>query len=141
MEESSIFINTTIGDENREYTEQGGIPITTVHNMTKYYTLGGEKNYKNLILYTASQFGEKSYKYENYQYERWEGIYSKGNLVENEREFIEEISKKNNVITILFHGKEWNSKRIKVVDKFIEEIEKEGGNLMLSLLTLLKDLK
>ena len=122
-----FFINTTIGDENREYTEQGGIPITTVHNMTKYYTLGGEKNYKNLILYTASQFGEKSYKYENYQYERWEGIYSKGNLVENEREFIEEISKKNNVITILFHGKEWNSKRIKVVDKFIEEIEKEGG--------------
>ena len=30
------------------------------------------------------------------------------------------------VVAVLFHGKEWNSKRIKVVDKFIEELKKLG---------------
>ena len=121
-----FFINTTISDENREFVEHGGVPVTTAYNMAKYYTLGGEENCKNMILYTASELGDKKYPYEKYTYMRWEGIYNDGNAVEDEENFIKKIAKEPMVIAVLFHGKEWNSKRIKVVDKFIEELKKLG---------------
>ena len=121
-----FFINTTIDDENREFVEQGGIPVSVIYNMTKYYTLGGEENYKNMILYTASELGNKKYLYKKYNYTKWEGIYDNGNIVENEEDYIKKIAEEPMAIAVLFHGKEWNSKRIKVVDKFIEELEKLG---------------
>lgn len=122
-----FFINTTIEDENREFVEKGGVSTIALYNMTKYFTLGGEKNYRNLILYTANQLSAKKYSFEDYEYVKWEGIYSEGKAIEDERQFIQEISKESKVIAILFHGKEWRYRHIKVVDKFIEEIKKIGA--------------
>ncbi|MEG0134408.1 MAG: cobaltochelatase subunit CobN [Cetobacterium sp.] len=122
-----FFINTTIEDENREFVEKSGLSTTLIYTMSKYFKLGGEKNYKNLVLYTASNLSSKKYPFEEYEYIKWEGIYNEGKFIENEKEFIEKISKEEKVIAILFHGKEWNYRQIKVVNKFVEEIKKMGA--------------
>lgn len=123
-----FFIYTTIDDENREFIEQPKVNITLIHNLSQYFTLGEEANYKNIILYTASKLGQKFYPFKEYQYIKWEGIYHNQSILELEKEekFIEELSKMPVVIAILFHRKEWNTKK-KVVDKLIKEIENLGG--------------
>lgn len=60
--------------------------------MTKYYLLGGEKNYRNMILYAANTLGKDKYEIEECQYPQWEGIYNNGEIVKDTDEFIESIA-------------------------------------------------
>ena len=122
-----FFIHSTIEDETREFTKNSGISPLLYDKLTQYYLLGGEENYKNMILYIANSIGKTDYKVEDCIFPKWEGIYSDGKIVEDVDSFIEKISKKKNVIGILFHGREWQSRKMEVIDKFIEEIEREGG--------------
>lgn len=123
------FLHTTIEDENKEFVEKSGFSISARHQLEQYYTLGGEENLKNMVLYTANLLGDKVYPYESFKFLPWEGIYFLGEKIAEEEEetFLEKISKESNVVAILFHGKEWNTKRIEVVDAFIHEIEALGG--------------
>ena len=121
------FIHSTIEDENKEFVEQAGLSISMQYQLEKYYTLGGAENFRNMILYTASMLGEKKYPFENVQYLPWEGIYSSGIRIEEEKEFIRNMAEAPLVIALLFHGKDWNTKRIEVVDSFMKEIENLGA--------------
>ena len=123
----SFFIHSTIEDETREFTSNSGLSLLIQEKLTKYYVLSGEKNYKNMILYVANAIGKNKYEIEECQYPQWEGIYNDGKVVENTEKFLENIAKEKNVIGLLFHGREWQSKKMEVIDKFIEEIKKEGG--------------
>lgn len=123
----SFFIHSTIEDETREFTSNSGLSPLIQEKLTKYYILSGEKNYKNMILYAANAIGKNKYEIEECQYPQWEGIYNDGKVVENTEKFLENIAKEKNVIGLLFHGREWQSKKMEVIDKFIEEIKKEGG--------------
>ncbi|WP_462425554.1 cobaltochelatase subunit CobN [Fusobacterium varium] len=123
----SFFIHSTIEDETREFTSNSGLSPLIQEKLTKYYVLSGEKNYKNMILYAANAIGKNKYEIEECQYPQWEGIYNDGKVVENTEKFLENIVKEKNVIGLLFHGREWQSKKMEVIDKFIEEIKKEGG--------------
>ena len=121
------FIHSTIEDENKEFVEQAGLSISMRYQLEKYYTLGGAENFRNMILYTASMLGEKKYPFENVQYLPWEGIYSSGIRIKEEKEFIGNMAEAPLVIALLFHGKDWNTKRIEVVDSFMKEIENLGA--------------
>ncbi|WP_410208529.1 cobaltochelatase subunit CobN [Fusobacterium sp.] len=123
----SMFIHSTIEDETREFTANSGLSPLTHEKLSKYYILGGEKNYRNMILYAANSVGKYNYKVDDWQYPQWEGIYLDGKVIDDTDLFIDRIAGKKNVIGVLFHGTEWQAKRMEVVDKFVEEIRKEGG--------------
>lgn len=122
-----FFIHSTIEDETREFTANSGLSSLVQDKLTKYYLLGGEKNYRNMILYAANIIGKNKYEIEECQYPQWEGIYADGEIVKDTDKFIENIVKEKNIIGILFHGREWQNRRMELIDKFIEEVKKEGG--------------
>lgn len=124
-----FFISTPINDEKKEFDNQPGLLTTSLEKMRMYYLLGGENNFKNLILYTASAMKHGDYPYKNYTYNRWEGIYENGKAIpyEMEDEYMDKISKEKRVVGILVHGKEWNLKRTKVLNRFIDEVKAQGG--------------
>lgn len=70
-----FFIYSSIEDENREFVSKSGLSPLIHHKITKYYLLGGEKNYRNMLLYMANSLNHSNYKIEDYEYPRWEGIY------------------------------------------------------------------
>ena len=122
-----FFIHSTIEDETREFTSDSGLSPLVQEKLTKYYLLGGEKNYRNMILYAANTLGKDKYEIEECQYPQWEGIYNNGEIVKDTDEFIESIAEEKNIVGILFHGREWQSRRMEVINKFIEEVKREGG--------------
>lgn len=124
-----FFVSTPIIDEKKEFEKQPQLLTTSLEKMSIYYLLGGEENYKNLILYTASIMKYGDYPYKHPIYNRWEGICKDGYALDKKKEshYIEEIMNKKRVIAVLVHGKEWNLKRTKVLESFTAEIKKQGG--------------
>lgn len=100
-----FFIHSTIEDETREFTANSGLSSLVQDKLTKYYLLGGEKNYRNMILYAANTLGKDKYEIEECQYPQWEGIYANGEIVKDTDKFIESIAKEKNIVGILFHGR------------------------------------
>lgn len=133
-EKIPFFIYSSIEDETREFMNKSGLSLLTLDKLSKYYILGGEKNYRNMILYAANTIGKCKYKIEDYEYPRWEGIYDINREeylpYEEEEKYLGNLAVKKNVIGLLVHGKEWKSKKIKVLNRFIEEIKKEGGEVL-----------
>lgn len=123
----SFFIHSTIEDETREFSNDDILTTTDRIKLEKYYTLGGEKNYRNMFLYSINILNGENYEIEDCDYPIFEGIYWKGKLVTDIQKFKNEIEKRKNIVGILFHGRDWQNRKLKVVDSFIENIEKEGG--------------
>ncbi len=126
-----FFIYSSIEDENREFISKSGLSSLIQDKISKYYSLGGEKNYRNMLLYMANSLNHSNYKVEDYEYPQWEGIYDyeKKSYLSKEEEnvYLDKLLEEKNIIALIAHGKEWEIKKIKVINKFIEEIKKEGG--------------
>lgn len=126
-----FFIHSTIEDENREFISKSGLSLLVQDKLSKYYSLGGEKNYRNMILYAANSLVKTDYEVDDYEFPRWEGIYdyeiSDCISKEEEKSYLDKLLDRKNVIALMVHGKEWKTKKIKVINKFVEEIRKEGG--------------
>ena len=126
-----FFIYSSIEDENREFISKSGLSPLIQDKISKYYSLGGEKNYRNMLLYMANSLNHSNYKVEDYEYPQWEGIYDyeKKSYLSKEEEnvYLDKLLEEKNIIALIAHGKEWEIKKIKVINKFIEEIKKEGG--------------
>lgn len=120
-----IFLNTTSGNDLNEINLDKMISEKIFYNMTYYFVVGGEKNYKNMILYTATIFSKKKYLYEECEKLKSQGIYYKGKIIDNEKEFVKYMIDKP-IIVVLYHSKNWELKRKEVIDKFLFELEKKN---------------
>ncbi|WP_294703251.1 cobaltochelatase subunit CobN [uncultured Fusobacterium sp.] len=126
-EKIAFFIHSTIEDEIREFSKDRILSELDREKLEKYYILGGEKNYRNMFLYSRNLFSKIKYQIEEYEYPKFEGIYWNNDVIENFEEFKRDIAKNENVVGLLFHARDWQSKKIEVVNSFIENIKKEGG--------------
>lgn len=129
-----FFIHSTIEDENREFTSKTQLSPLVQDKLSKYYLLGGEKNYRNMLLYAANSLAGTNYEVEDYIFPKWEGIYdyTKESYLNEEEEivYLNKLLEEKNIIGLTVHGKEWQTKKIKVINKFVEEIEREGGKAL-----------
>ncbi|MBW9222630.1 cobaltochelatase subunit CobN [Methanothermococcus sp. SCGC AD-155-C09] len=99
----------------------------------KYLSYEGVENYKNLLLYLASTFGNTSIKYEEPKPMPWQGIYYKGRYFEDLEGYLsflniskEEIEKKPTV-GILFYRNWFIANNVDYVDDLINIVERKGG--------------
>lgn len=127
-EKLAFVIHSTIDDETRELNQGGVFSVLERERLNKYYILGGEKNYKNMFLYSINLLGKSEYEVEDFHYPKWEGIYYKGEIIENEDEFKNNLSKEKPIIGIIFHSHNWQNKMVRVIDCFIKKIEERGGS-------------
>ena len=72
----------------------------------------------------ANSLNHSNYKVEDYEYPQWEGIYDyeKKSYLSKEEEniYLDKLLEEKNIIALIAHGKEWEIKKIKVINKFIE---------------------
>lgn len=99
----------------------------------KYLSYEGVENYKNLLLYLASTFGNSSIKYDEPKPTPWQGIYYRGKYFEDLKKYLsflgisEEELKEKPTIGILFYRNWFIANNIDYVDYLIDIIERKGG--------------
>lgn len=128
-----FFVYTSIEDEVKELQEKSGISLSTFEEMSVYYKVGEEKNLKNLIKLAGNKFAGKDFDTEPCCLPQFEGIYSNGEIVLNEKKYLENIKNKN-VVGVLFHSRFLQRKNLEVVDYF-EKVIKEKGLIPLIVFT------
>ncbi|MDU1349753.1 cobaltochelatase subunit CobN [uncultured Clostridium sp.] len=123
-----FFIYSGVEDENIVLLKKSGISPKQYETILSYYSIGGNENLKNMILYLASSFGDKKFSYNNPKILSWEGIYYPNKIIKDYTSYIENIKKSEKpVIAILFYSKYFRENNTRHIDNFIEEIENLGG--------------
>ena len=123
-----FFIYSGLEEENRTLLARSGIAEGQYQEILRYYLMGGPENNRNLLLYMAAIFGDKSYLFESPQSPQWEGIYCPGRNVDDEGEYIRTLKKSGKpIVGILFSAKLQRENNTRHIDALIQEIAAGGG--------------
>ncbi|WP_040327274.1 cobaltochelatase subunit CobN [Clostridium ihumii] len=123
-----FFIYSSVDGENELLLRKSSISKEEFGSIFKYYKIGGNNNFRNMVLYLASTYSSKNYNYSDAEKRVWEGIYYKGRKVEDEKEYIKKAKDSNkSVVGILFYSNYYFENNTRHIDKFIEEVENLGG--------------
>jgi len=123
-----FFIYSGVEDENIVLLKKFGISPRQYEEILSYYSIGGNENLQNMILYLASNFGSKKFSYDSPKIVKWEGIYYPNKIIEDYTAYIKDIKKlEKPIIAILFYSKYFRENNTRHIDAFIEAIEELGG--------------
>jgi len=109
--------------------------------ISRYINYGGTENFKNLLLYAANRFAGADYEVGEPERPPWEGIYHP------DFDYVltlDEYLKKKHIagrltVGLWFYQSFWQAKNTIFVDRLIEEIEKQGANVIPVFLYAFKD--
>lgn len=126
MANKPVFILSGIDSENREVSGKCGIFPEHYMRMEQYFDAGGADNYKNMILYAASEILKMQVDYEHVRYPVWQGIYENGEITEDSCP--EDVRSAGRlVIGILIHYHNISDGNIRHIDALIDAVRKNGG--------------
>jgi len=123
----------TVNEVHPDLLEATTVEEEVREKVRKYLSYEGVENYKNLLLYLASTFGDSSIEYEEPKPMPWQGIYYKGRYFEDLEEYLSflgisrEELRRRPTIGILFYRNWFIANNIDYIDTLIEVIERKGG--------------
>ncbi|SHI06280.1 cobaltochelatase CobN subunit [Clostridium collagenovorans DSM 3089] len=132
-ESKYFFMHSGMEDEAKELMRKSNMPEVIFNGMLRYFLNNGEENIENLIKFAANKLGSVDIEYGKLVFPQWEGIYYKKQILskEEEKQFLNRIYEENKlVIGVLFYGNFMHKNNLKHVDCAIEEIEKQGVNVL-----------
>ncbi|MCW4046884.1 MAG: cobaltochelatase subunit CobN [Candidatus Bathyarchaeota archaeon] len=127
-----LFVSTSFFGQNQKYRDISTVEQEDYREIFKYINYGGKKNFENLLLYLANRFTGTSYEVAAPERPPWEGIYHPD--FENPPTIEEYTAKKivlgRSTVGIWFHHTQWQGENTSFVDSLIEEIERQGANVI-----------
>ncbi|MCL0103226.1 cobaltochelatase subunit CobN [Dehalococcoidia bacterium] len=109
--------------------------------ISRYINYGGTENFKNLLLYAANRFAGAEYEVGEPERPSWEGIYHPDfDYLPTLDEYLEKKHIAGRLtVGLWFYQTFWQAKNTVFVDRLIEEIEKQGANVIPVFLYAFKD--
>ncbi|MCL0074466.1 cobaltochelatase subunit CobN, partial [Dehalococcoidia bacterium] len=109
--------------------------------ISRYINYGGTENFKNLLLYAANRFAGAEYEVGEPERASWEGIYHPDfDYLPTLDEYLEKKHIAGRLtVGLWFYQTFWQAKNTVFVDRLIEEIEKQGANVIPVFLYTVKD--
>lgn len=123
-----FFIHSGNDDENIALFQRTGVSQMVYGEILRYFLIGDLENHKNMMLFLASNYGNKKYDYNSPKPRLSEGIYYPGKTIVDHEAYIEEIKKAGKpVIGVLFYKMYMHENNTDNIDAFIKEIEALGA--------------
>ncbi|MCL0058121.1 cobaltochelatase subunit CobN [Dehalococcoidia bacterium] len=109
--------------------------------ISRYINYGGTENFKNLLLYAVNRFAGAEYEVGEPERPPWEGIYHPDfDYLPTLDEYLEKKHIAGRLtVGLWFYQTFWQAKNTVFVDRLIEEIEKQGANVIPVFLYSVKD--
>ncbi|MCL0065104.1 cobaltochelatase subunit CobN [Dehalococcoidia bacterium] len=110
--------------------------------ISRYINYGGTENFKNLLLYAVNRFAGAEYEVGEPERPPWEGIYHPDfDYLPTLDEYLEKKHIAGRLtVGLWFYQTFWQAKNTVFVDRLIEEIEKQGANVIPVFLYAFKDI-
>lgn len=127
-----LFVSTSFFGQNAKYKGYSTVTPEDYKEIFKYLNYGGKKNLENLLLYLANRFAGANYEVKPPERPPWEGIYHPefANSPTFEEYAAKKIAPGKSTVGIWFHQTQWQGENTSFVNQLIEEIERQGANVL-----------
>jgi cobaltochelatase CobN len=138
-----IHAQATATDQDIELLKLSTVDRGDYQRMSRYINYGGTENFKNLLLYIANRFADAKYEVGKPERPPWEGIYHPdfAHLPTLDEYLEKKYIAGRLTVGLWFYQSFWQARNTLFVDRLIQEIEKQGANVIPVFLYSVKDVE
>ncbi len=137
-----IYAQGSGGELDTELVRLSTVDKDDYQGISRYINYGGTENFKNLLLHIANRFAGANYELMGPERPPWEGIYHPDfDYLPTLDEYLEKKHIAGRLtVGLWFYQSFWQARNTVFVDRLIEEIEKQGANVIPVFLYSVKDI-
>ena len=126
-----FLVASSLLGKNKDLMNLSTVEAEDYGKIVGYLNYGGKKNFQNLLLYLTNRFTGASYDVLPAEQPPWEGIYHPDfDYLPTLEEYTKRFQPDKLTVGIWFHHSFWQGENLSFMDSLIEEVERQGANVL-----------